>query len=58
MTEKKEIKGEFKYQQDSKNFHRYLVRVEGEINGSLYIPKDTTEFPDRIVLERVNNKGN
>ena len=55
MTEQKEITGIFKYEQDSKRYHRYAVEAEGGIRGALYIPKDIGQFPDRIVLSKSSN---
>jgi len=50
MTEK-ETKGTMTYEQDSKRYHRYKIEAAGGIVGTLYIPKDTKEIPERIVLE-------
>jgi len=54
MTEKKEVKGTFKYNGDSKRFHRYEVKAESGIVGSLYMPQDIDKIPDRIVLEKTS----
>jgi len=51
MAEQKEIKGTFTYEQDSKRYHRYRIEASGRIVGTLYIPKDTEEIPERIILE-------
>lgn len=51
MAEKKEIKGTFKYEQDSKRFHRYRIEAAGGIVGTVYIPKDIEEIPEQIILE-------
>jgi len=51
MPEAKEIKGTFKYEQDSKRYHRYRIEASGGIVRTLYIPKDAGEIPERIVLE-------
>ncbi len=40
ITEKKEVKGTFKYNGDSKCFHRYEIEAESGIVGSLYMPQD------------------
>lgn len=51
MPEPKEIKGTFKYEQDSKRYHRYRIEAEGGAVGTIYIPKDTEAIPERIILE-------
>jgi hypothetical protein len=47
-----EIKGTFKYEQDSKRYHRFRIEAAGGIVGTVYIPKDMHPLPDRIVLDR------
>jgi len=53
MAEKKEIKGTFKYEQDSKRYHRYRIEAAKGVVGTIYIPKDIKPIPERIVLEDV-----
>ena len=48
----KELKGTFKYEQDSKNFHRYKIKADEDITGTFYVPKDNEKMPARIILER------
>lgn len=52
---KKNISGLFKYEQDSRRYHRFQVKTdEGEgIVGTIYVPKERDVLPDRILLERV-----
>lgn len=47
----REIKGYFEYEQDSKRFHRFKVDAGEGITGSLYILKDMTPMPKRLILE-------
>ena len=51
MTE--ETKGTFKYSGDSKRFHRYELKAEDGIVGSLYVPQDIDKIPDKIILEKI-----
>ena len=51
--EQKEVEGTFKYNGDSKRYHRYDLKVDEDIVGSLYVPRDIDKIPDRIVLEKV-----
>ncbi|PKN34177.1 MAG: hypothetical protein CVU61_09530 [Deltaproteobacteria bacterium HGW-Deltaproteobacteria-19] len=51
MTEENEAKGTFKYEQDSKRFHRYTLEADGGIVGMIYFPKDTT-IPEAVTLKR------
>ena len=50
MSEGTEAKGIFKFEQDSKRFHRFKVEVGKNIVGSLYISKDSEGIPEKIVL--------
>lgn len=55
MTEEKEakeVKGTISYNGDSKRFHRYSVKADDGIVGSLYLPQDIDKIPDKIVLEK------
>jgi hypothetical protein len=50
MNDKPEVCGLFKYQQDSKRFHRFEVQTQEGIAGSIYIPKDLRPMPKTITL--------
>ena len=39
MSDNKEVKGKFRYEQDSKRYHRFKIETEEESKGSVYIPK-------------------
>jgi hypothetical protein len=47
-----EVECKFKYEQDSKRFHRFKVESEEGITGSIYVPRDANGIPERIVLVR------
>lgn len=49
----KEVKGTFVYEQDSKRYHRFQIKIEEGGVGMLYIPKDSQPLPERVILERV-----
>ncbi len=51
MTEKKEVTGKFRYEQDSKRYHRFQIETKDGIVGTIYIPKEKESMPKRIVLE-------
>lgn len=56
MREKKEVKGQLKYEQDSKRYHRFQIETEDEdIVGAVYISKKMTPLPDRLILDRKRN---
>lgn len=57
MTEKKEITGKFRYEQDSKRYHRFQIKTKDGIVGTIYIPKDKESMPKRIVLEYADKYG-
>jgi hypothetical protein len=51
MSEEKEVIGKFKYEQDSKRFHRFKVETDAGIVGTIYIPKDKQSMPQKLILE-------
>ena len=51
-----EITGKLNYEQDSKRYHRFQIETEQGIVGTVYVPKDLSPIPDRIVLDRVESK--
>jgi hypothetical protein len=50
MTEK-EITGKFRYEQDSKRYHRFKIEIEPGIVGTVYVPKDIEAMPKKLALE-------
>ena len=55
MSEEKEVRGEFIYDQDSKRYHRFQVEADEGVVGIVYIPKTNEKLPDKLVLERKRN---
>ena len=55
MTKEKISKGRFEYDKDSAKYHRYQLKAEGGIVGTLYVPKDGEDMPDRIELKKIAN---
>ena len=53
MGGKKEITGQFRFDQDSKRFHRFQIETDVGVVGTLYIPKDLggSKLPKKITLE-------
>jgi len=51
MSEQKEIKGTFRFDQDSKRYHRFKIETDAGIIGTFYVPKDAKAIPKKIVLE-------
>ena len=47
----KEIRGKFRYEQDSKRYHRFKIETEAGIVGTVYIPKDIEAMPKKLVLK-------
>jgi len=56
MDQKKEVTGQFRFDQDSKRFHRFKIETEFGIVGTVYIPKDMggDKLPKKITLEYAN----
>jgi hypothetical protein len=49
----KKVKGEFRYQEDNKYYHRFRIETKNEeILGAIYISKSMNPLPDKIILER------
>ncbi len=51
MSEEKEVKGKFQYEQDSKRYHRFKIETDTGIVGTVYVPKDKESIPKKLVLE-------
>jgi hypothetical protein len=49
MTEK-EVNGKFRFDQDSKRFHRFKVETDEGITGSIYVPKKNDGIPKKLIL--------
>ena len=54
MAEEKEIIGKFKFDQDSKRFHRFQIETDVGIVGTVYIPKNKSSMPKKITLVYAN----
>ena len=56
MAGEKEIKGKFRFDQDSKRFHRFQIETDVGIVGTVYIPKDIggEKLPKKITLDYAN----
>ena len=54
MSEEKTINGKFRYEQDSKRYHRFQVETDAGIVGTVYVPKNKDGMPKKIILEYAN----
>ena len=54
MADEKEVTGKFRFDQDSKRFHRFQIETDVGIVGTVYIPKDKESMPKKITLEYAN----
>ena len=52
----KEIKGLFKYQQDSKRYHRFKIETDSGVVGTVYVPKKMDGMPKKLILKYAGNK--
>ncbi len=50
-SEKKEVKGKFRFDQDSKRFHRFQIETDCGVIGVIYVPKDSSAMPKKLILE-------
>lgn len=48
----KEVTGKFKYEQDSKRYHRFQIETPEGLVGTIYVPKTMVPIPDRVVLDK------
>ena len=55
MSESEEIKGEFRYDKDSKRYHRFQVKTKTGIVGTIYMPKESQPIPRKLILEYVGS---
>ena len=49
-----EVTGKFRYEQDSKRYHRFKIETDTGIVGTVYVPKDKQSMPKKITLEYAN----
>lgn len=54
MSDETEVTGKFRYEQDSKRFHRFKIETDTGIVGTVYVPKDKESMPKKLVLEYAN----
>ena len=48
--ENNEVTGKFQYEQDSKRFHRFQIKTDCGIVGTVYVPKDKESMPMKLIL--------
>lgn len=51
MTQQKESRGTFNFDGDTKRMHRFFVKNQEGITGTIYVPKDSESIPTRIILD-------
>ena len=51
MSDEKELTGVFRYEQDSKRYHRFKIETDAGIVGTVYVPKDKQSMPQKLILE-------
>jgi hypothetical protein len=52
MSDEKEVAGKFRYEQDSKRYHRFKIETDAGIVGTVHVPRDKRTMPKKIILER------
>ena len=57
MDKKNEIRGKFRYNQDSKRYHRFQVETESGVVGTIYVPKEIEAMPKKIVLDYADKRN-
>ena len=56
MSEKKEVSGKFRYEQDSKRYHRFKIETDAGIVGTVYVPKAMDSMPKILILKYAGKK--
>jgi hypothetical protein len=56
MSDEKEIKGKFRYDQDSKRYHRFKIETDEGIVGTVYVPKNKNSMPKKVILEYADKR--
>lgn len=56
MSNEKEVKGKFRFDQDSKRYHRFQIETDAGIVGTIYVPKSAESMPKRLILEYAAEK--
>jgi len=53
MNTEKEVTSKFRFEQDTKRFHRFTIETDAGVTGTVYIPKDRqgAPMPKRLILE-------
>jgi hypothetical protein len=51
----KEVKGRFRFDQDSKRYHRFKMEADEGVVGVVYVPKSAESLPDVLTLRRGEN---
>ena len=52
----KEINGWFRFDQDSKRYHRFQIETDVGIVGTIYVPKESDGLPEKIILAYVSKE--
>ena len=58
MAEQSEVKGLFRYDQDSKRYHRFKIETDKGVVGTVYVPKERqgAPMPKRLILDYANKE--
>ena len=45
-----ELRGHYRYDTDSKRYHRFEIITDAGVVGTVYIPKDLKPMPKKMIL--------
>ena len=51
MSDEVEVTGSFKYEKDSKRYHRFQIETDVGIVGTVYVPKNIESVPRKLIFE-------
>jgi len=51
MKQENQVQGIFRYDKDSKRYHRFQVETESGITGTVYVPKELKPIHRKLILE-------
>jgi hypothetical protein len=51
ISDEREVTDKFRYEQDSKRYHRFKIETDAWIVRTVYVPKDKHSIPKKLILE-------
>ena len=52
-----DVQGTYKFEKDTRRYHRFEIRLENGGVGTLYLPKDVRPLPKEIMIRYESKDG-